>query len=102
MQKTLIMLLFLAVFSGCSAVNNSSSIGKNVIRLSGMIEKRGVTSYQYGTHLINAEGKTYAIQSESINLDKFVDRKVEITCRKVSGYPVDGGPELLRVTLIKY
>ena len=102
MKRIAILSLFIAVISGCSAVNNNSSFGKGVLKITGVIEKPGVTTYQYGTHVLKAEDKTYAIQSESIDFDSYLNRKVEITGRKVSGYPVDGGPELIRVTLIKY
>ena len=68
----------------------------------GVLEKPGATSYQYGTHAITdeASGTRYALQSESVNLDAHVGERVTIYGTPVPGYQdgqVEGGPDLLRV-----
>ena len=72
------------------------------VTASGTIEKIGMSTFQYGTHLLKADNKTYALKSGSINLDTYLDKKVTIKGKKVAGYPVDGGPELVDVTLVKF
>lgn len=67
----------------------------------GTIEQQGMTSYQYGTHVLNTEDSFYALKSESIDLDRFIGEKVTVKAEKVEGYPVDGGPEYLQVTEVK-
>ncbi|MFC3559412.1 hypothetical protein [Pedobacter jamesrossensis] len=71
------------------------------ITATGTIEKIGITTFQYGTHLLKAENKTYALKGGSINLDQYLNRKVTIKGGKISGYPLEGGPEFIDVTLVK-
>lgn len=100
MKRILVLSLFVAVISGCSAMKDANHTGS--VTASGTIEKLGVSTFQYGTHLLKADNKTYALKSGSINLDTYLDKKVTIKGKKVAGYPVDGGPELIDVTLVKF
>jgi len=100
MKKILTLSLFIAVISGCSPLKNAN-LGATVTA-SGTLQKLGMSTFQYGTHLLKTENKTYALKSGSINLDTYLDRKVTIKGKKVVGYPVDGGPELIDVTLVKF
>lgn len=100
MKKILILSLFVAVISGCSPLKDANHNGS--VTASGTIQKLGMTTFQYGTHLLKADNKTYALKSGSINLDTYLDRKVKIKGRKVKGYPIDGGPELVDVTLVEF
>lgn len=72
---------------------------------SGMVQKQGFTTYQYGTHvLINSNGQTvYGLISRKskLNLDKYINKNVVIKGHKIKGYPIDGGPEYLEVTKVK-
>jgi hypothetical protein len=67
----------------------------------GVFQKAGMTTYQYGTHLIKADGKTYALNSATLNLDDFAEKKVSLKGTKVEGYPIENGPELIEVIEIK-
>lgn len=100
MKKVLILSLFVAVLSGCTSMKDS--VTANRITASGTIEKIGMTTFQYGTHILKAGDKSYALKSESIKLDDYINRPVTVKGKKVKGYPLSGGPELLDVTLIKY
>jgi len=101
MRKILILSLFVCVISGCSSMKNGGNSG--IVTASGTIEKLGMTTFQYGTHLLKADNnKTYALKSASINLDTYLDKKVTIKGKKVAGYPLEGGPELIEVTLVKF
>lgn len=73
------------------------------VKSSGIIHAQGITTYMYGTHvLVDNTGKTvFALRSNTVNLDQYIDKKVEIKGNKVKGYPVDGGPEYLDVSDVK-
>ena len=96
MKKILILSLFVAVISGCSSMRSTPS--GETISMEGKITKLGMTTYQYGTHTISSAGKPYALKSSSLNLDTYVDKQVLIKGVKVSGYPLEGGPELIEVS----
>ncbi|WP_147273589.1 hypothetical protein [Pedobacter chinensis] len=96
MKRILILSLFIAVISSCSSMRNTAE--GEAISLTGRIEKLGVTTYQYGTHVINANGKPYVLKSSAVILDTYVDKQVTLRGVKVAGYPIEGGPELIEVS----
>ncbi|RZL34152.1 MAG: hypothetical protein EOO96_10780 [Pedobacter sp.] len=100
MKKLIFFSLFLAVISGC--ITNKDTVKLNRVSVTGTIEKIGMTTFQYGTHIIKTEDKSYALKSERINLDEFLNKKVTVKGEKVKGYPLSGGPEFLDVSLVKY
>lgn len=67
------------------------------IELSGTIKQQGITTYQYGTHTING----FALKSSSVDLDKYLNKKVTVIGQKIEGYPIDGGPDYIEVEKIK-
>jgi uncharacterized lipoprotein YehR (DUF1307 family) len=99
--KVMIIVMFItlaACFSKEGASENYS------ITAVGTIQKTGITTYMYGTHVLKDEnGKTlYALKSDTINLDNYVDKgKVTVKGDLVSGYPVDAGPEYLNVKKVE-
>ncbi|MCX2574812.1 hypothetical protein [Pedobacter sandarakinus] len=96
MKKILPLLMFTIVTFGCGIMRNSST--GETISLTGKINKLGITTYQYGTHVINANGKPFALKSAAVLLDTYIDKQVTITGIKVPGYPLSGGPDLIEVT----
>jgi len=96
MKKLLVLSLFVAVISSCGSMRTAST-GES-ISIDGRITKLGMTTYQYGTHTISTGGKPYALRSSSLNLDTYVDKQVVLKGTKVSGYPLEGGPELIEVS----
>jgi len=99
MKKIVVLSLFVAVFSGCTSFKDSNT--SKHVTVTGKIQKIGMTTYQYGTHIIKGE-KTYALKGGSINLDLYLDKQVTIKGTKVKGYPLAGGPEFVEVTLVKF
>ena len=69
----------------------------------GYIKKAGISSFNYGTHvLVSDSGEIlYALESSIIDLSDFTGREVRVTGKTVAGYPVDGGPEYLSVSDIR-
>ena len=69
----------------------------------GIIRKQGITTYMYGTHvLLNDDKQTlYALKSDPINLDLYIDKKVKVKGDLIKGYPVDSGPNYLNVKSIE-
>ncbi len=83
----------------CSTRKSGTKAG--MVTLSGKLEKLGMSTFQYGTHTLTAEGRTYALKSSIQNLDSFVDKEVSVKGTKVEGYPVENGPELIDVDEVR-
>lgn len=98
-MKSLVMLsgLFLVLFT--ATCNNATEKEQNDtnMEVTGTIQQQGITSYQYGTHTLTNDETFYALRSEAVNLDDFIDEEVTIKARKIEGYPLEGGPEYLLV-----
>ena len=93
MNKLLLLLLFVT----CLLV----SCKKNTItytQAEGTLIKPEVTIYQYGTHAIeNHSGITFALKSDTINLDTYINKSVLVKVHKIDGYPIDLCPDYLNV-----
>ena len=74
-------------------------------RLTGIIEKPELTTYQYGTHSMTDEvGDFYALESDDVDLDAYVGQRVTVFGSSVSGFDdgqVEGGPPLFDVTRVE-
>ena len=94
--STKLLALFVCLtlaFTACRQENSD----QYEYEVSGIIKAQGITFYQYGTHAING----YALRSETINLDDFIDQEVTIKGNSIEGYPIEGGPEYIRVEVVK-
>ncbi|MNL56264.1 hypothetical protein D3C87_1797430 [compost metagenome] len=91
------MLLFVAALAiaGCNTVKPAGDT--NLLVLGGKVEALGMSTFQYGTHLLNTGDKTYALKSDKLNLKSYEGKEVVLKGVKVTGYPVDGGPEFIDV-----
>ena len=94
--------------SGGNRVNLTGAIlpqgATSTMTMRGVIQRREVTSYQYGTHtLLNRSGRTiYALTADDGSLlDHFLGEDVLVTGALRAGYPLDGGPSLLVVSSIR-
>jgi hypothetical protein len=100
-------LLLAAVLAAMlAAVPPALAKSEPVFEATGVLEKPGVTTYQYGTHAITdeASGNRYALQSQSVDLDAYVGERVTVSGAPVPGYQdgqVEGGPDLLRVDQVE-
>lgn len=79
----------------------SKKLASNQVEISGVIQKQGMTTYQYGTHTISSGDKIYALKSSTIDLNKYLKQNVTIIGEKISGYPIEGGPDYIEVVKIK-
>lgn len=79
----------------------SKKIASNQIEISGVIQKQGMTTYQYGTHIIISNDKQYALKSSTVDLNKYLKQNVTIIGEKIAGYPIENGPEYLEVVKVK-
>jgi hypothetical protein len=73
----------------------------DLVTLTGKVSALGMTTFQYGTHLIKVENKTYALKSSKVNLDTYIDKSVTLKGTKVSGYPLEGGPDFIEVSEVQ-
>ncbi|MFT2010594.1 hypothetical protein ACMA1I_18100 [Pontibacter sp. 13R65] len=71
----------------------------NTVNAIGLVKIQQASYFQYGTHILTTEQGIvlYALKSESLNLDTYLDEEVEISGIPVAGYPLEGGPEFLEV-----
>ncbi len=72
----------------------------------GTLKRQGITTYQYGTHIVSdeASGAFYALSSDVLDLDAYVGQRVTIYGTPAPGYEssqVEGGPPLVYVTGVK-
>ncbi|MGB8704457.1 MAG: hypothetical protein WCD31_05470 [Gillisia sp.] len=88
--------VFLLFAATCDHAKSSDTM-----EITGKLQPRGITSYQYGTHIINSKDKVYALKSKKVHLDEYEGETVTITGKKVDGYPLEGGPVLLEVLKLK-
>ncbi|MBF0506807.1 MAG: hypothetical protein HQL09_08220 [Nitrospirae bacterium] len=90
------------LFAACASFAQNTTDGNGVVSV-GIVKKQGITTYMYGTHvLMDDNGKTlYALKSDHINLDKYIDKKVTVKGDLTEGYPVDFGPNYLNVKSIE-
>jgi hypothetical protein len=98
MKKILLLLSIVAIISSCKTLKSGANT--DTITLNGKITELGMSTFQYGTHLISADDKTYALKSATVKLANFIDKSVTLKGKKVAGYPVDGGPDLIEVSEI--
>lgn len=91
-QYLTIVFLFSLLFTSCVKVSKSSSNSSSV-EIYGLLQKQGITTYQYGTHTIGG----YALRSSTVNLDDYLNKYVTVHGHKIDGYPVDGGPDYIEV-----
>ena len=87
------------IATGCKKTSEGTPTGS--ITVTGKLEVQGFTTYQYGTHTIKNIDQFYSLKSNTINLDAYVGKSVSLTGNKVSGYPIEGGPDLLEVVSVK-
>ena len=100
MKKLIILIAIVGLFSACSTVMPTGS--KNVMVISGTIEKLGMTTFQYGTHMLKSGNHTYALKSKNVNLNSFMTEEVRLKGTKVDGYPIENGPELIEVLEVDF
>lgn len=96
------------LFFGCSVLflsfgckTNLTNDNIEMITVTGVIEQQGITTYQYGTHTLSNEETFYALKSDVVNLDEYLNEEITIIAKKLEGYPVDGGPDFLLVQEVK-
>ncbi len=91
------LVLSLATLTACNTVEQDSEDN----RYTGKITQTGITTYQYGTHTLTNDDTFYALTSETVDLDKYVGKRVTLKAKEMEDYPVDGGPEYLKVTAVE-
>src|SRR5690349_8351539 len=95
MKFFFVILTVIAALSGCSVKRTSQSAHVSLV---GTVEKLGMTTFQYGTHLLKTANKSYALKSERVNIDKYAGKSVRLEGKVVDGYPVENGPQLIDVS----
>lgn len=120
----LISFCFIVLVSiSCKKTTNSIPATKEAIRSHkavkldyemyyGILSKPSQTAYQYSTHSLNGNSldinlnitnkqTDYSLTSDKVNLDSFVGKNVLISGERQPGYPLENGPELIKVMEIE-
>jgi len=97
--KVLLLCFIIVLFTSCE--KEEGIIGEYKYELKGEIQKMEPTWYMYGTHQIRSNSETYPIKSSTIDLDKYLNKKVMIWGDPIPGHPVDFGPDYIEVKRIK-
>lgn len=103
-MKTLLSIALLtAVLLGACTNRKKTALQPTQIQmeLKGVLSKQGITTYQYGTHVLTQDSTIYALKSTAVNLDKYINQTVTITGDLVKGYPLSGGPLYIEVKSVK-
>jgi hypothetical protein len=103
-MKTLIYFLTTLICMttvGCNNHPTSTKMQKYPFEFEGVVRKTGFTTYMYGSHTIENNGRTFALQSTRVQLDDYINKRVIVKGSKMEGYPVDDGPELIDVKAIE-
>lgn len=95
MKRILLLLVISLAMADCSTVKPVAD--KDLVIVSGKLSALGMSTFQYGTHTLNAGEKTYALKSRKVDLKVYEGKDVIVKGLKVAGYPVDGGPEFIDV-----
>lgn len=90
--------------SGAADQYGGAPAGEAVV-VEGTVQQQGITTYQYGTHVLTGEsgGLLFALRSDAVALDDYVGERVTLHGARVPGYQngaVEDGPDLLEVTRI--
>jgi len=116
MKQLLILLALSGIFLTACKVQNTKSSEKTVEEKTkeqsytphrkadkhiGIIQKQGITTYQYGSHILKTEDTFYALRSTDHDLNDYVGKKVKVITEKIAGYPISGGPEFILVLRIE-
>ena len=105
----IILLMSLLLFTQTCSENKqeedrsaSAIANENSMEITGTIQEQGITSYQYGTHTITTvNDEYYALKSDAVDLNDYIDKEVTIIAEKIEGYPLSGGPDYLLVLEVK-
>ncbi|MFN4762207.1 hypothetical protein ACKGJN_03705 [Gillisia sp. Q332] len=96
--KIIFFITILSFTYGCNTIKTQID---HLMEITGTIKAIEMSSWQYGTHTISNDENFYALRSDSINFKAYEGKTVRIKAEKIAGYPVDGGPEYLKVLEIK-
>ena len=99
-----LLVLLLTASVGChkTGVTQSVSVPPSpaTFTVTGTLQKQGVTTYMYGTHILVVDPSTsYVLESTSIDLDAYVGAHVRLTAIN-TGYHAEMGPDMYNVTSI--
>ncbi len=71
------------------------------ITRTGVISQQGITTYQYGTHILTTDdNEQYVMSSDIVDLDRRVGQKCIVILKDLY-YTVEGGPKLYNVIVLR-
>jgi hypothetical protein len=99
-MKTTLFIVLIGVLTVWSCAKDKEDQSGD-LRLSGTISKiEHATTFQYGSHLLHTSDSTFALFSNTLDLDLYLSVPVTVTVKVVEGYPVENGPVFLEVIAV--
>ena len=95
MKTVVILLLTLSVLSCHKILHNR-------IREKGVVERQGITTYQYGSHVLIQDNKRYILVSDRVDLDQHLNQEVTILAKRIDASELpENGPDLYEVKRVR-
>lgn len=100
MKKYLLVFALIIIAFFVVAFNNLDS--KSYISAKGKLTRIGISSWQYGTHILKDDNGRilFALRSSYVNLQNYEGKFVNIEGDIIQGYPLDRGPRYVDVKKI--
>ena len=101
MKKLLFLILTCIALTACSSTD-AIERESHSFNYAGVIEPIEMSIWQYGTHTLTTNGgDLYAVKSDTIDLNEYNNKSVQVEGEVIEGYPVDSGPEFLDIKSIQ-
>jgi hypothetical protein len=102
MKHLCCVLLLVFALSSCKKGKALPEVNEGAaVTVIGTVQVLQASCFMYGTHTITNIDQYFALKSSTINLNDYNGKNVVLTGNKITGYPVDGGPEFIEVKSVK-
>jgi hypothetical protein len=101
MNTLRVIIIAAAAFCLLSCGSDASTGPGAQVIAAGTVSRIEASTFMYGTHLLlTDDARRYALRSTTVDLDGYVGKSVLVIGTAVPGYPVDGGPPYVDVTIV--
>ncbi len=72
------------------------------IREKGVVERQGITTYQYGSHVLVQDNNRYVLVSDRVDLDQYLNQEVTVFAKRIDAKELpEKGPDLYEVKRVR-
>jgi hypothetical protein len=99
-MRLLIITCCIATLTQTGCHKTTINVKTDVMVETGKLQRQGMTTYQYGTHVLNTNsGLQIVMKSSTVSLDQYVGKYVTVTATNLH-YQVEDGPALYDATSV--